>query len=754
MSARNFWSASLRRPGFLGLLLACLTLALYSPTVRHEFVNYDDPDYVTANPPVQHGLTLATVRWALSSGHASNWHPLTWLSHALDWQLFGDRAGGHHAVNLLLHALNSLLLFLVLRQMTGAHWRSALVAALFAWHPVHVESVAWISERKDVLSTFFFLLTLGAYASYARLVSGPRPLPEPAPDRGSKHPTGAGPRPAAGRTGREAPAGPAAAHGALAAVQPVAQPAPGAAARHWLELNPTAALMLTLLLFALGLMSKPMLVTLPFLLLLLDYWPLQRLGSAPSPSAPSAKPGRAAPPAAALTDRAWRTAGWLVLEKTPFFLLSLISCVVTFKVQQKGGAVSVSLSLGERIANALVAYVRYLENLAWPTKLAVLYPHPGHWPLGRVLLSALVLVALSAAVVWLARRRPFLPVGWFWFLGSLVPVIGLVQVGVQSMADRYTYVPAIGLFIAGAWGAAELALRWRWPAPLLRGLAAVGLAGCAVLTVRQLGFWHDSEALFRHAVAVTENNYLAYNNLGYYLSNRGQAAEAIEFYRRSLEINPAYEDALNNLGYALAGQKKFQEALGYYDAALRVRPDHPEVHNNLGNALSELGRIEEAIHHYHIVLNQKPNHADAHNNLGIALAMQGKLAEAVPHFQAAIQLKPNYASAHSNLGNAYAAQHRLEDAIREYQQSLRLKPDEAQAHNNLGNVLVELNRLEEAIPHYLQALNLNADNPEAHCNLGLALQRQGKRDQAAHHFREALRLKPNYEAARRLLTAP
>ena len=377
--------------------------------------------------------------------------------------------------------------------------------------------------------------------------------------------------------------------------------------------------LLSLALFALGLMSKPMLVTLPFVLLLLDYWPLRRFELStlnPQPSTPSP---------------------FIRRRKLPFLALAAASSVITFIVQRKGGAVSTSLSLGARIANALVSYVRYIGKMFWPVDLSILYPHPGHWPAWQVIASAALLLAIFAAVLLLARRRPYLAVGWLWFCGTLVPVIGLVQVGIQSMADRYTYLPLIGLFIMLVWGIDELVPARPWRGQALAVGAALVLAACALLTERQIQFWRDSEALFRHAVQVTRDNYLAYNNLGFYLSGQGRTAEAMENYRLALKINPAYEDALNNLGYALAGQKKYSEAIPLYEAALRIRPNHAEVHNNLGNALSETGKIDEAIQHYLIVLKQKPDHADAHNNLGIALAMKGKLDEAIPHFQAAIR---------------------------------------------------------------------------------------------------------------------
>jgi tetratricopeptide (TPR) repeat protein len=686
--------SKLRNPAVMCLVLALATLAVYWLAALNGFVNYDDPDYVTSNPHVQSGLKWQNVFWAFSSGHASNWHPLTWLSHMLDWQLFGEKAAGHHLTSVLFHAANTLLIFVVLGEMTGAHWRSAFVAALFALHPLHVESVVWVSERKDVLSTFFLFLTLGAYTRYTQ-----------AKAKG----------PVNGAFGVRAPA---------------------------------VYYFASLSLFTLGLMCKPMLVTVPFLLLLLDYWPLGRYNPPVAVDVrrlASINPKRSESP--------YVDCYKLVVEKVPFFALSFASSVITFLVQQKGGAVSASLSFGQRIANAFVSFARYLGKMFLPLDLSVLYPHPGDWPFWQVIAAGTLVLCVSVLAIFFVRKRPYLTVGWFWFLGCLVPVIGLIQVGIQSMADRYTYVPIIGLWIVLVWGLCDLI-------PMSpardRGFAisaGFALVACTVLTARQIQFWHDSESLFRRAVAVTSRNYLAYNNLGYYLAGRGKVEEALVNYRKAIEINPACEDALNNIGYALAGQKKYAEAIPYYEAALRIKPNHVEVHNNLGNALSELGQIPAAIEQYRFVLREKPDHANAHNNLGIALAIEGKLDEAMEHFNAAIQFNPKYASAHSNLGNAFAAQRKFNEAITEYRESLRLNPSDAQAHNNLGNVLAEQNRLPEAIEQYSEALRLNGDNPEAQFNLGMALARQGKRDDACAHYREALRLKPDYSAAQQQLNS-
>jgi tetratricopeptide (TPR) repeat protein len=661
----------------LAVGLALATLVVFWPAVQGGFVNYDDPDYLTGNRHVQAGLAWDSVCWAFTTGHASNWHPLTWLSHLLDWQLFGERPWGHHFTSLLWHSLNAALVFLVFRALTSRLWPSFLAAALFALHPLRVESVAWLSERKDVLSTACWLLAMLAYAAYAKSARG-RPLSHP---------------------------------------------------YYWL-----AALWL-----ALGLMAKPMLVTLPCVFLLLDYWPLRRTALLP--------PEEGAPPPRPLAA--------LLLEKLPLFGLVVASSVITFLVQRAGGAVSplTGLPLEARLANAVVAYIRYLGKWLWPTDLAVLYPHPGWWPAGVVVGCVLLLAALTVGAIWLRRRQPWLTVGWLWYLGTLVPVIGIVQVGIQSMADRYTYVPMLGLALGVSWGAFHLAARsdgWR------AGLAVLGVlyaAFCLVLTREQIGHWRTSETLFRRTVAVTKNNYLAYNNLGFDFSNQGRLEEAREMYERSLAINPNYEEARNNLGYALAKLGRPAEAVPHYEAAIRLKPGLAEAHNNLGNALADLGRSTEALACYRRALELKPDHADAHNNLGIAMAMQGKFDEAIQHLETSLRLKPRNASAHGNLGNAYAVQRKFDEAAHHYALALELNPLDAQTHNNLGNILADQGKLAEAVARYERALQLNAKNPEAQFNLGMALLRQRKPADAAERFREALRLKPDYAEARRQLDA-
>ncbi|MEO5802757.1 MAG: tetratricopeptide repeat protein [Verrucomicrobiota bacterium] len=666
------------------LVLVFSIFALFYQVVDYDFVNYDDSGYVGDNVHVQNGLTRDGIIWAFTTGHMSNWHPLTWLSHMLDMEIFGPKPGAQHFTNILFHALNSLLVFLVFEKMTGALWRSGFAAALFALHPLHVESVAWISERKDLLSTFFWMLTIWAYVVYAE-----NKLRKKNRAANTKF--------------------------------------------------PRSFYFLSLLFFTLGLMSKPMVVTLPFVLLLLDIWPLQRL------QLPQEK-GR--------INLDWRGLSRLFAEKLPFFTLTIGASIVTFIVQKKGGAVSslAGLSMISRIENSVISYVRYIGKTFWPNDLSILYPHPGSWPLGPVIAASLFLLGVSALAIWLARSRAYFLVGWFWFLGTLVPVIGLVQVGMQSIADRYTYIPLIGLFGALTWGAADVFSRWNFPKVALGMGAGIILFCCAALTKTQVGYWRDSETLFGHAIKVTKKNFIAYNNLGFFYSHKERYNEAIESYRKSLEIEPRFEDAHNNLGYALAKLGNHQEAIAHYNVALKLKPELVEAHNNLGNSLAEIGKVDEAIAHYEIVLAKNPRHADALNNFGVALAMKGKLNEAIEHFKKSLAAKPNYASAHSNLGNAYAVQGKFDEAMVNYLACLKIKPDDSQAHNNLANVLTQKNRTGEAMEHYLTSLKLNQKNPEAHFNLGLLLLRQSRREEALAQFQEALREKPDYIEAKRQIS--
>src|ERR1035438_7267364 len=507
----------MRREAIICLGLAAITFALYWPVHRHALINFDDRDYVTENPTVRAGITWPGVQWAFGGSHASNWHPLTWLSHMLDCQIFGLKSGAHHLVSLGFHIASMLLLFLALNQMTRAAWRSALVAALFAWHPLHVESVAWVAERKDVLSASFFMLTLWAYGRYGAVQSLKSKVQSREAGAVSQHAESRSPQHATRTTQ-----------------------------------HTTRFYLLALFFFALGLMCKPMLVTLPFVLLLLDYWPLRRFELK-------------------TLDFRLKTLVPLLLEKLPFFALSAAACVVAFVVQREAEAVYplASLPVMQRVGNAMVACATYLEKTFWPAGLAVFYPLPDKLPAGVVLVAGAVVLGITAWVAWSARRRPHLAVGWCWFLGMLVPVIGLVQVGMQQMADRYTYLPLIGIFVMVVW---EVAERCSGRRAVLAALASGVLLVCVVMTSRQLSCWQNSERLFRHALEVTRDNYVAENNLGFALLTDGKLDEAISHYRAAVALQPRWERPRLGLGEGLSRMDRFGEAAEQFSEALKLSP--------------------------------------------------------------------------------------------------------------------------------------------------------------------------------------
>ncbi len=592
------------RPRFIGLLLALITLLAYLPAARNGFVNYDDQDYVTENSVVQKGLTGTGIKWAFTTGHASNWHPLTWLSHMADCELFGLNPGAHHLVNVLLHTANTALLFLLLFRLTGALWPAAFVAALFAWHPLHVESVAWISERKDVLSTCFALLSLLSYARFMERVTGKKPNAECRMPKEIRMPNAETPDRQRSNSdfgfrisGFGFPTGP-------------------ASRFYWLAL----------IFFALGLMSKPMLVTLPFVMLLLDYWPLGRVASGE-----------------------WRVARarHLVMEKWPFFLLAAVSCVVTCLVQsQRSGDAVASLELVPlhyRFCNALVSYGLYLLKMVWPVGLAVFYPMSED--LARMLVAAAaaaVVLAVISSFVWRAgRAHGYLPVGWLWFLGTLVPVIGFVQVGRAALADRYTYIPSIGVFIAVTFGVCDLADRFQFPKKAIATAAALILITCLMLTENQLRYWRDSETLFAHALAVTKNNHVAHANLGVALEQKGRLNEALDEYRAAEQLAPELYHIHNNLGNLLDNLGHPDEALAEYGKALLLKPSLPSLHNSAGIVLVELGRFDEALGQFNEAARLDATYPWAHFEIGKLRLKQGRDAGAIDEFRAALRIDPN-----------------------------------------------------------------------------------------------------------------
>jgi tetratricopeptide (TPR) repeat protein len=602
---------SYRRDLLIAAALAVITLAVYGQVINHQFINYDDDIYIHDNPMVMKGLTLKGIGWAFTTFHAGNWHPLTWLSHMFDSQIFGLSAGGHLMMNVLIHVLNTLLLYFFLKQLTQARWQSALVAALFALHPLHVESVAWAAERKDTLSTCFGLLTLLAYARYARSVSWKR-------------------------------------------------------------------YMLVALGLALGLMTKPMLVTWPFVLLLLDWWPLGRLEWKPAD-------GIKRLPSAVLP---------LVREKLPLFGLVAVSMVVTYLAQLRGGAVQglVEEPFSMRLANMLVSYAKYILLTFCPVNLGVYYPFsPSSLPAWQPVAAFVFLAFITITAVRQASKRPYLIVGWLWFLGTLVPVIGLVQVGGQAMADRYHYIPSIGLFIAIIFAASDLSVVRRSSRTLVAAAAVVALLIMGALTWRQTRMWRDSVTLFTHTLSVTSDNLPMQYNLGYVLGRQGKRDEAITHFSEALRISPNFYNALINMGITLADQGKVAEAIRYYDQALRVEPESAKAHTQMALALVRQERLRDAMPHFYKALELAPDDDDVRTNLGLAMARQGKIQEALDQLNEALRLNPNSAEAHNNLGLILLAQGKPEESMPHFSTALRLKPNLAVAQENLKRAQAQIN---------------------------------------------------------------
>jgi protein O-mannosyl-transferase len=566
--------------------LIAVTWLVFGQTIRYDFVNFDDDLYVYNAPVIKAGFTINGIVTAFTTPHARNWHPLTTVSHMLDCQVWGLNAGGHHATNIVLHTIAVLLLFSVLQQMTGALWKSAVVAALFAIHPLHVESVAWVSERKDVLSAVFFFLMLGAYVRYARAPSMMRYV-------------------------------------------------------------------IVAVLFAAGLMAKPMLVSAPVILLLLDYWPLNRISSRTSE----------------VRDRKlkassqWSIIRKLAVEKIPLLVLSVASCVITFIVQKRATGAIPPLPWMWRAENAVVSYVFYLWQTLWPTRLAVFYPHPNDTlPGWGVILAVGFLAVVTVAAIVLRRKQPYLFVGWFWYVVMLVPVIGLIQVGEQGHADRYTYLPHIGVFLLAVWGVVDVTGSHRFASQVAVAAAVVIIIASACAAFIQTSYWRNSETLWTHAFAVTSDNDFAHNNLAYFLTDRG----------------------------------KLDDALSHFEAAASIRSQKTDSHYNAGSAFVEM-------------------------NLADALAQKGQSDEAMVHYEQAIKLQPNYADAYYNRGNLLFAKGHLDEAIADWEKTLQIQPGDADAHTCLGNALLRKGALQEAIAQYEMASALAPDDPHSRNNIAWLL---------------------------------
>ena len=658
--------------------LVIITFAAFEPVRHNDFISYDDNGYIVENTRVNGGLSIESIKWAFVSEYASNWHPVTWLSHIIDCELFGLNPVGHHIMNLLFHTANTLLLFWILARMTDSTsspracslWQSAFVAALFAVHPLHVESAAWAAERKDVLSGFFWMLGMLCYVRYVE-------------------------RPGAGRY------------------------------------------IVLLLIFALGLMAKPMVVTLPFVMLLLDYWPLHRL------SAENTKSETQNPKQIRITEiqntkhvtgGTQRRAISLLLEKVPFFILAAAASAVTYVIQERAGTTRVvgDLSIGTRIGNAFVSYVGYISKMFYPKGLAVLYPHPGtSLAFGQVIISVLAIVAVTAGTIYLAKiGRRYAAVGWLWYMGTLVPVAGLIQVGMQGMADRYTYLPSVGIFIIIAWGIGELSTSpfvsqlkesskggggkgWlRINNAVLWAGAVIVLSALVICTRIQLRYWRNSEALYEHALAVTKNNAVMHNHLGVVLGSQGRVKEAFEHYERAVEIRPDFAQAHNNLGFILDSLGEYERALGHFNEALKLDPSYFEAHNNLATMLSRQGKTDEAIVHFRKALAARPAAGEVHYNLALAFESQGNLDEAMEHYLKALDARHTSAEAYYNLGNIMCTHGKLQEAIGQYRKALELDRGYFEAHHNLGNVLLLAGQAKEALLHFQKASELRPQFPE------------------------------------------
>lgn len=591
------------------LVLAMSTGAVYYQVHSYDFHVYDDPQYVFENPHIQDGFTIEAVKWAFTASHTAYWHPLTWFSHILDWRLFGDYAGGHHIVNLIFHVANTLLLFGVLKRMTKAVWPSAFVATLFALHPLHVESVAWIAERKDMLSAFFWLLTMWAYVRFV-------------------------------------------------------------------EEGRIVNYLFVVLFFAFGLMSKPMVVTLPFVFLLLDYWPLERFGL--KNKQPEGK-----------------SFSYLLIEKIPLFVMTFASCVITFIHQKEVGAMNVGQRWGifVRIANVPVSYLHYIIKTIWPSGLAFFYPHPGfNISVPYAVVSAALLIIMTILILQFAAEHRYLLTGWLWFLGTLVPVIGIIQVGDQAFADRYSYITLTGLFIIIAWGVPELLGEWKYRKMFLWVCSLVILCVLAVCSRVQQRYWKNGLKLCKHAVEVTEDNFKAHFFTAQILFLQGENEGVVRHCKEAIRINPDFVDA----------------------------------RNMLGTALGRMGKIDEAIECYRQILETAPDFGPAHANLGLALAMKGEYNKAAEHYRTALETIGE-SPIRSDLGDLLLNLKRYEEAVTEYREILKAEPYDANTHNKLGFALAHIGQYDEAVGHFSEALRIDPNYTEAENNLKMVLAEQQKR---------------------------
>ena len=650
----------------VSILIAVVTLSVYWNVIGFSFIRLDDSAYVTDNLFVKKGISLDGIKWAFSEVYVDYWHPLTWLSHMSDIQLFGLNPGMHHLTNLVFHILNAILLFIVLDRMTGAVLKSTAVAVFFALHPLHVESVAWISERKDVLSAFFWMLTMLSY--------------------------------------------------------------------HWYILKRTILRYLTVVTpFILGLMSKPMLVTLPFVLLLLDFWPLNRFNS-------DWENVHERNPSFLNTFRSSNRRhllSILILEKIPLIMLGMVSCVITVYGQKSVGAMRdlATIELSSRVSNAITAYITYLGKMLWPTHLAIFYPYPNSIQPLWVLLCAIVLLSITVCGFLYAKKSPYLIVGWFWYLGTLMPVIGIIQVGDQLMADRYTYIPLIGIFLIVVWGFTDFVAKWRYKKVFLGGSSAIIFALLIISTWLQIGFWKNNEALFSHAVTVTENNYLAHGILGSVFIAKGDVNVGIKEYYEAIRINPYYYLAYFRLGEVFTRRKEYDKAIEYYSKGLEIKPEDILARNYLGNLFAKLGRTDDAINQYNESLRKVPHQSVVYNNLGNTYVLKGDIEKAIGCYQYAINEKHDYYDAIKNLKNALT--------IKKVQELLKSDPQNFTLYTKLGNIYYQLGVYDEAVAQYQKAISIQPNFSQAMNGLMIIYSRRQEYDKAISILKNLKLIQPD-----------
>lgn len=690
---------------YVCLILVILTLFAYWSIKSFDFVNYDDDKFVTHNIHVTTGLNADNIKWAFTSIYASNWIPLTWISFMFDSSLSDMNPAYFHLMNLLFHILNTVLLFIVFGKMTGSVWKSAAIAALFAIHPLHVESVAWISERKDVLSTFFMMLTVWAYI-------------------------------------------------------------------HYVEKPNYKRYALVLVLFACGLMSKPMLVTLPFILLLLDFWPLRRFSTLSEEN-----------------KQNWKSSVNLLIrliyEKLPLFLLSVGAVIVTIFAQKEEIIIRQVIPMYLRIENAFVSYCSYMWMMIWPGSLAVLYPHPEYIPLWQISAAAALLILISGFAIHKAKKFPYFISGWLWYLGTLVPVIGLIQVGVQSMADRYTYIPLIGLFIILVWGICDLTYRLTYKKYILAGISAIAVILLIAVTISQLKYWKDTKALFSRALAVTNNNYVMHCNMGVLLAKQGNIQDAVFHYDTALKIKPNDADTNYNYANLLAAQGKLDKAIEHYIIAIKYTSEYAPAYNNLGIAYVRSANQEKAIEQFRKAIKINPNYKEAKNNLETALARQEKIKKvqaskshdnsvtlttvqgkmqagmalfkkgdlngAISNFREVLKIDPQNLNAHVSIGLALGYKQNFEEAIAHFRRAIEINPELFEVYNSLAVALTYTGKIEEAIFQLKKSIEINPGFAKAYNTLGVVLAKTGKVDEAIVYLQEALRLDQNYTEAKKNL---